>query len=104
LGSASKNARTILQGIKLEHAFDSIVDGTRIAKAKPDPQVFTTGANDLGVLYNECIVFEDAEAGVEAAIRAGMKCVGIGNPAQLGKADIVVPSLDKLKFDSLLKM
>lgn len=101
LGSASKNARAILKGINLEHAFDSIVDGTRIGKAKPDPQVFTTGADDLGVKYNECIVFEDAEAGIEAAIRAGMKSVGIGNPEQLKRANLVVPSLDKLIFTQL---
>lgn len=104
LGSASKNARAILKGINLEHVFDSIVDGTRISKAKPDPQVFTTGADDLGVKYSECIVFEDAEAGIEAAIRAGMRCVGIGSPVQLGKANIVVPSLDMLRFETLFKI
>jgi beta-phosphoglucomutase len=104
LGSASKNARAILQGIKLENMFDSIVDGNRIAKAKPDPQVFTTGADDVKVPYNECIVFEDAEAGVEAAIRAGMKCIGIGSPSNLGKANIVIPSLDKLNFEELFKL
>ena len=104
LGSASKNARAILKGIKLESAFDSIVDGNRIAKAKPDPQVFTTAADDLKVQYEECIVFEDAEAGVEAALRAGMKCIGIGSPLNLGKAHLVVPSLDKLNFDALFHM
>jgi beta-phosphoglucomutase len=104
LGSASKNARSILKGIKLERAFDSIVDGTRISKAKPDPQVFTTGADDLGVKYAECIVFEDAEAGIEAAIRAGMKSIGIGSPVQLGKANLVVPGLDKLKFETLFEI
>jgi len=104
LGSASKNARSILKGIKLEQAFDSIVDGTRIAKAKPDPQVFTTGADDLGVKYSECIVFEDAEAGVEAAIRAGMKSIGIGSPVQLGKANMVVAGLDQIKFDKLFEL
>jgi beta-phosphoglucomutase len=104
IGSASKNAMSILQGLKLEHAFDTIVDGTRIAKAKPDPQVFLTGAYDLKVAPNQCVVFEDAEAGVEAAIRGGMKCIGIGSPAQLGKADIVVPSLDKLNFEMVLSL
>lgn len=104
LGSASKNAKDILHGIKLGHMFDSIVDGNRISKAKPDPQVFTTGADDLGVPYEQCIVFEDAEAGVEAAIRAGMKCIGIGSPSNLGKADRVIPSLDKLNFEDLFKL
>jgi beta-phosphoglucomutase len=104
LGSASKNAMSILKGIKLEKAFDSIVDGNRISKAKPDPQVFTTGADDLGVKYSECIVFEDAEAGIEAAIRAGMRCVGIGSPVQLGKANIVVSGLDKLDFNKLFEI
>ena len=96
LGSASKNAITIIKNIKLFHAFDSIVDGNKINKAKPDPQVFMLVADELNVSYNKSVVFEDAEAGIEAALNAGMKCVGIGNKEILGKADIIVPSLDKL--------
>ncbi|WP_321278941.1 beta-phosphoglucomutase [Marinifilum fragile] len=91
LGSASKNAMTILNQLELADYFDAVVDGTHVSNAKPDPEVFLKGAELLGVSPSECIVFEDAEAGVEAAINGNMKCVGIGSPDVLGKANIVVP-------------
>ncbi|WP_421920114.1 beta-phosphoglucomutase [Marinifilum sp.] len=90
LGSASKNAMTILNQLELTDYFDAVVDGTHVSNAKPDPEVFLKGAELLGVSPSECIVFEDAEAGVEAAINGNMKCVGIGSPDVLGKANIVV--------------
>jgi beta-phosphoglucomutase len=103
LGSASKNAMTILNQLKLTDYFDAVVDGTHVSNAKPDPEVFLKGAELLGVSPSECIVFEDAEAGVEAAINGKMKCVGIGSPDVLGKANIVVPgfvgfSMTQLNF------
>lgn len=91
LGSASKNAMTILNQLELTDYFDAIVDGTHVSNAKPDPEVFLKGAELLKVVPSECVVFEDAEAGVEAAINGKMKCVGIGSPKVLGKANIVVP-------------
>ncbi|MGQ1909716.1 beta-phosphoglucomutase [Marinifilum sp. RC60d5] len=91
LGSASKNAMTILNQLKLTDYFDAVVDGTHVSKAKPDPEVFLKGAELLNVSPSECIVFEDAEAGVEAAVNGNMKCVGIGSPEVLGKANIVIP-------------
>ncbi len=91
LASSSKNARSVVRLIKIEQAFDAIVDGTMIAKTKPDPEVFLKAATMLGVDPLNCLVFEDAEAGVEAALNAGMKCVGIGSARQLGKADLVIP-------------
>jgi beta-phosphoglucomutase len=103
LGSASKNARTILRGIGLEDKFEVIVDGNVITKAKPDPMVFTKAADMLGVRYQECVVFEDAFSGIEAAIAAGMKSIGIGSYEILGKANMVVPSLDKLNLDELMR-
>ncbi len=104
VGSSSRNARTILKCIGLEKAFGSIVDGIRLSKAKPDPEVFTKAADDLGVNYSECIVFEDAFTGIEAAKNAGMKAIGIGEPDVLNQADMVVPSLDKLDFNKLFKL
>ena len=103
LGSASKNAMTILNQLELTDYFDAVVDGTHVSNAKPDPEVFLKGAELLGVSPSECIVFEDAEAGVEAAINGNMKCVGIGLPDVLGKANIVVPgfvgfSMTQLNF------
>ncbi|WP_223068011.1 beta-phosphoglucomutase [Paenibacillus caui] len=93
LGSASKNAMLILNNTGLTPCFDAIIDGTKTSSAKPDPEVFLLGASELGISPSACIVFEDAEAGIEAAIRAGMRSVGIGSPDMLGRADIVVPSL-----------
>lgn len=101
LGSASKNAMTILDRLQLTPLFDAIVDGTKVAKAKPDPEVFLRGAEALGVAPAECVVFEDAEAGIEAAIAGGMRCVGIGSPDILGRANLVVPGLSAMTLDRL---
>jgi beta-phosphoglucomutase len=101
IGSASKNARTILDGIKITDMFDAIVDGNKIHSAKPDPEVFVRGAEELKIDPSCCIVFEDAQAGIEAAIAGGMKCVGVGNPKLLGKADLVIPDLRKITVKQL---
>jgi len=89
LASSSKNAATVLERLGIASFFDAVVDGTMIKNSKPDPEVFLLAAKKLNASPDECVVFEDAEAGVEAAWRAGMKCVGIGSPIVLGKADIV---------------
>ncbi len=101
LGSASKNAMTILDRLELTNYFDAIIDGTHVAKAKPDPEVFLKGAEALGVDPHECVVFEDAEAGVEAALAGGMKCIGIGKADILGKAHLVVDGLHKMNLQKL---
>ncbi|MRN53114.1 beta-phosphoglucomutase [Paenibacillus monticola] len=101
LGSASKNAMTILNNTGLTPYFDAIIDGTHTSAAKPDPEVFLLGAQALEVLPEHCVVFEDAEAGIEAATRAGMFSVGIGSPETLNAANIVVPSLQQLSVSSL---
>jgi len=87
LGSASKNARPILEKVKLIHFFDAIVDGNNVSKAKPDPQVFLLAAEELKVDPKECIVFEDAIAGIQAANNANMISIGIGNADILSEAD-----------------
>ncbi|MGB8983613.1 MAG: beta-phosphoglucomutase, partial [Anaerolineales bacterium] len=96
LGSASKNAPLILDRLGIAALFDVIVDGNKVSKVKPDPEVFLRGAAELGIPPASCVVFEDAEAGIEAARRAGMGTVGIGSPEILRKADIVVPGLFEL--------
>ena len=96
LGSASKNSMTILNKLNIAHLFDVIIDGNKVSKAKPDPEVFLKGAQELGVEPKYCVVFEDAIAGVEAAKAGGMKAVGIGNPDILHEADLVVSGLDKV--------
>ena len=87
LGSASKNAKPILEKVGLLSYFDVLVDGNEVAKAKPDPEVFLTAAKGLRVAPENCVVFEDALAGVAAAKAAKMVCVAIGDPAILFKAD-----------------
>lgn len=96
LGSASKNAPLILDRLGIAGLFDAIVDGNAVSRAKPDPEVFLVGANRLGLAPADCVVFEDAEAGVEAARRAGMRVVGVGDPVALRAADLVVPGLGTL--------
>jgi beta-phosphoglucomutase len=102
LGSVSKNAPLILERIGMTEAFDAIIDGTKITKGKPDPEVFTKGAAELEVSPAECVVFEDAVAGVEAGKRGGMFVVGLGSPDVLTQADFVAPSLDALTVDEVL--
>lgn len=103
LGSVSKNAKMILEGVGLLDDFDAIIDGTKISKGKPDPEVFLKGAAELGFSPNECIVFEDAVAGVEAGKNAGMKVVGIGKAEILTKADIVLAGFEGLELAELLE-
>jgi len=102
LGSVSKNAPLILERIGMTDAFDVIIDGTKISKGKPDPEVFTKGAAELGVSPAECVVFEDAVAGVEAGKRGGMFVVGLGSPDTLAQADLIAPSLADLTVDEVL--
>lgn len=101
LGSASKNAMTILNNTGLTPYFDAIIDGTHTSSAKPDPEVFILGAQELGISPESCVVFEDAEAGIEAARRADMNCIGIGSPATLGQADFVIASLAEMTVERL---
>jgi len=86
LGSASKNAVPILKKVGLISYFNTIVDGTHVTKAKPDPEVFLIAAKDLGLKPEDCIVFEDALAGIEAANTAGMISIGIGDKNTLTQA------------------
>lgn len=89
LGSASKNAIPILEKVKLTDYFDTVVDGNHVTKAKPDPEVFLIAAKQLGVLAENCVVFEDAIAGIEAANNANMVSIGIGDVQVLTEADYV---------------
>ncbi|MDO5105033.1 beta-phosphoglucomutase [Capnocytophaga sp.] len=98
LGSASKNARPILEKLGIISYFDAIVDGNDVSKAKPDPEVFLIAAQKLGLAPSDCVVFEDAEAGIEAARRAQMKTIGIGSPQILTEADEVFSG-----FEAILK-
>ena len=106
LGSASKNARPILEKVKLMEFFDVIVDGNHVTKAKPDPEVFLLAAEQMAVNPKECVVFEDAVAGIEAANKAGMLSIGIGEKKVLSQANYVFANfteMDDLFLNRLIK-
>ena len=98
LGSASKNAEAILDKLAIAPLFDAVVHGGHVSKAKPDPEIFLTAARALGVPPAQCVVFEDASAGVEAGKNAGMTVIGVGDPAVLTEADLVIKSFAELSF------
>ncbi|HLT41891.1 MAG TPA: beta-phosphoglucomutase [Sphingobacteriaceae bacterium] len=101
LGSASKNAKIILDKTNISHLFDAIVDGNMVKASKPDPEVFLLGAKLLNMDPKECVVFEDAISGVEAAIAGGMKVIGVGEKEVLEKADVVISSLAEMTLDKI---
>ena len=101
LASSSKNAPAVIRLLNIENEFDAVVDGTMIIHSKPDPEIFLLAAKKLGVDPASCVVFEDAEAGVEAALAAGMKCVGVGSAEQLGKANLVIAKTADFKLQTL---
>lgn len=101
LGSASKNARPILEKVGIIHFFDAIVDGNDVTNAKPDPEVFLRAAQLLGVAAKDSIVFEDSVAGIQAANIAGMVSVGIGDEAILHEAQYNFTSFTRITNDFL---
>ncbi|MDB5018961.1 MAG: Beta-phosphoglucomutase [Pedobacter sp.] len=104
LGSASKNSGLILERTGLAPLFDAIVDGNHVGTSKPDPEVFLKGAGLLGVEAQHCIVFEDAQAGVQAAIAGKMKVVGIGQAANLMGADVVISDLSGITVEEIVAL
>ena len=101
LGSASKNAPLILEKVGLLDRFTAIVDGNDVSKAKPDPEVFLIGAEKLGIKPENCVVVEDAIAGVEAANAANMVSIGIGEKEVLGHANFVFADMTEITSDFL---
>lgn len=96
LGSASKNAMMILNNLGIVELFDAIIDGNKVSRTKPDPEVFTKAVHALGLSPSECVVFEDAVAGIEAAKNARIATIGIGDRMVLRDADFVVKGLYEL--------
>lgn len=101
LGSASRNTPLILERVGINHLFDAVADGNNVHKAKPDPEVFLKAAEMLGKKPAECIVFEDAAAGVKAALNAGMVCVGIGSEENLPGAHLIIKGLHEMSLETL---
>ena len=96
VGSSSKNAKFILEQVGLMDAFDAISDGTNITHSKPDPEVFLKAALFLGSDPSNCMVVEDAEAGIDAAIAGGMYSAAIGDAVGCNKADYNLNSVSDL--------
>ena len=104
IGSSSKNAGIILEKIGYGNYFDAVIDGNKISFSKPDPEVFIKAAKELKANPKNCIVFEDAAAGIEAAHNAGMKAIGVGTQEVLCKADLIIPyfkNIDISVFDRI---
>jgi beta-phosphoglucomutase len=102
LASSSKNARAVIRRLQIDNMFDVIVDGNMIRNTKPAPEIFLKTAQLIEVLPEHCLVFEDAEAGVEAALSAGMKCVGVGSFGRLGKATMVIDKTGDFRVEMLI--
>ena len=98
LGSASKNAVTILKAVGLIDYFEAIIDGTKTTRSKPDPQTFELGAEALGLDPSECVVIEDSIKGIKAAKLGGFDTIGIGNPINLNASVVTVADLTELSY------
>ena len=103
IGSSSKNAVPILHKLGLIQSFEAVADGTNIKKSKPDPEVFLLAASLLSIPPTNCLVVEDAEAGVDAGLAAGMKVLAVGSASSLEKATFRAKDLSHITTDQLLK-
>jgi beta-phosphoglucomutase len=104
IGSASKNTPMILERVGIKDLFDAVADGNNVSKAKPDPEVFLKAAEMLGAEPTKCIVFEDAQAGIQAALNAGMMCIGVGSAKVLENAHFIVSGLDEMSLEKIMIM
>jgi len=102
IGSSSKNAGPILKAVGLGEAFDVVTDGTHIRRSKPDPEVFTLAGQWLGLPPDQCLVVEDADAGVDAGLAAGMPVLAVGSAAAHPRAHLKAPDLDAVDVEQLL--
>lgn len=102
IGSSSKNCPIILERIGLADAFDAVVDGNQISRSKPDPEVFSLAAQRLSIAPQQCLVVEDAEAGVEAGIAAGMAVLGVGSASTYARATIMAADFMAISVEQLL--
>ena len=101
LGSASKNSSKVLTQLNAMHYFDVIGDGNSVSKSKPAPDIFLYGAKELGLKPKECIVYEDAESGIEAANSGGFYSVGIGPKERVGHANVRFDSMKNASFSAI---
>lgn len=104
IGSASKNCGLVLERTGIASLFDAVVDGNAVSRAKPDPQVFLQAAQALFLPPGRCVVFEDAQAGIDAARAGGMIPVGIAAQGALKGCRLCAPSLNALSLDDVLRL
>lgn len=102
LGSASRNARDVIQRLGITDLFDAISDGNSVERQKPAPDLFLHAAGQLGLTPSECAVVEDATAGIQAARAGGFRSIGLGPRERVGQADAVFPSLERVGLNDLL--
>ena len=102
IGSASKNSCEVLERLGILELFDAIADGYSVERQKPEPDLFLFAAFELKLQPSECIVVEDAAAGIEAALRGGFHTVGIGPRERVGEAEKVFSSLDGVKLAMII--
>lgn len=104
IGSSSRNTPLILEQIGLKHFFDAVVDGNDITNSKPDPEVFILAAERLGIRPDECLVVEDADAGVEAALAASMKVLGVGSASHNSRATYSAKDMSEVTAQQMVEM
>ena len=92
---------SILDKISIAQKFDAVIDGNKVSRAKPDPEVFLKGAAELNIDPQNCLVFEDAQAGIDAARNGGMHIIGIGQPDNLKNAEHVIPGFETMNVKQL---
>jgi beta-phosphoglucomutase len=103
LASASKNAKLIIQKLKLDNLFDAMVDANDVTQTKPNPEVFLSAANKINCQPSDCIVFEDSPLGVTAAQTGGFKSVGIGDEIEVSTVDFHFKNLEDIPLSDILK-
>lgn len=103
VASSSRNAKKVLKNLGITEMFDTISDGNSVENAKPAPDLFLHTAEKIGLKPEECVVLEDAESGVEAALAANMKAVGVGPEKRVGKAHLVYSSVEEIDFDEIIE-
>lgn len=102
IASASMNAGEVVDRLGLSAEIDALCDGNSVTRTKPAPDLFLYAARQLGIPPATCVVVEDAEAGVEAALAGGMRAIGIGPVERVGKAHLVIPSLENQRLKDIL--
>ena len=104
LGSASKNARFVIEKLKLNNTFDVVVDGNDVLHSKPNPEVFLKAAERMNVQPQSCCVIEDAPAGLQAALKAQMIAVGLGKTSELSQAHLILPNATNLTLSKMKQL